>query len=121
MLCKKKMLTREEIETIIKLKQVKNKTWKFIASAIKSKPETVRSAYKRALKKRAAPPSAPPPSKSKVTPELGIYIKQLLQNDPALTYAQLADMVQSKCQDSSIAPKQPSIRRFCIKNNIFKM
>ena len=83
----KKKLSSRDIEIIIQSKK-QNLTWKTIANIVGSKPETVRSAYKREIQKQLLPPKEKV-SKSKINGRLSLHLKNTLEEDPFQTYSEL--------------------------------
>ena len=110
----KKKLSSRDIEIIIQSKK-QNLTWKTIANIVGSKPETVRSAYKREIQKQLLPPKEKV-SKSKINGRLSLHLKNTLEEDPFQTYSELSNKLKLECPNVSEAPGKHSVRRFMIKN-----
>ena len=112
------MLSQDQKNTIVRLKGL-NWTWANIAQAVNSKPETVRSFYKRFKLRRELPPKVKL-SKSSVNGRLALQVKQIVKDHPQIPYRDIPGELAKSLPPETLVPSYGSIYRF-LNQSGFKM
>ena len=104
------MLTEDQKSTIVRLKGL-DWTWANIAEAVNSRPETVRTFFKRFKLRRDLPPKTRV-SKSSIKGRLALQVKQIVADKPQIPYRDIPGELSKTLPPDTQVPSYGSIYRF---------
>ncbi len=110
------MFTETQKETIKRLKEL-NHPWKDIAETVNAKVGTVRQFYKRWQKVKDLPPK-PIISKSIIKGRLLLVFKQVMKENPKLSYRAIPAAVKARMSPGVYIPSATTFQSFLAKNDI---
>ena len=113
---RKKMLTKDQKETIIRLRGW-NWTWDSIGEATEQKPTTLRKFWERYNLLKDLPPKTVI-RKSKVTSRIGLQIKQEVRSNPRVSVRKLESMVNASISDKDAKISRSTVQRYLIDNGL---